>query len=219
MIRILLVDDQPLFVESLKMSLQGYVDDLIVVGIAKTGQASITMALELQPEVILMDVHLPDMNGVLATKRILEQNPTIKIIMLSTYDEDEFVREALRVGACGYLLKDISPTELIAAIRAMHTGLVQISPKIAAKLINTMYNGTSPKIPEVSDQFEWFDTLTDREKEMFGLIATGFDNQQIADKLNLAEQTVRNNISMIYSKLEVKDRFEIIRLANKIPYH
>lgn len=201
------------------MSLQGYVDDLIVVGIAKTGQASITMALELQPEVILMDVHLPDMNGVLATKRILEQNPTIKIIMLSTYDEDEFVREALRVGACGYLLKDISPTELIAAIRAIHTGLVQISPKVAAKLINTMYNGTSPKIPEVADQFEWFDTLTDREKEMFGLIATGFDNQQIADKLNLAEQTVRNNISMIYSKLEVKDRFEIIRLANKIPYH
>lgn len=201
------------------MSLQGYVDDLIVVGIAKTGQASITMALELQPEVILMDVHLPDMNGVLATKRILEQNPTIKIIMLSTYDEDEFVREALRVGACGYLLKDISPTELIAAIRAIHTGLVQISPKVAAKLINTMYNGTSPKIPEVTDQFEWFDTLTDREKEMFGLIATGFDNQQIADKLNLAEQTVRNNISMIYSKLEVKDRFEIIRLANKIPYH
>lgn len=82
-----------------------------------------------------------------------------------------------------------------------------------------MYDGTSPKIPEVSDQFEWFDTLTDREKEVFGLIATGFDNQQIADRLNLAEQTVRNNISMIYSKLEVKDRFEIIRLANKIAYH
>ncbi len=219
MIRILLVDDQPLFVESLKISLQGYVDDLIVVGIAKTGQASIEMAQKLQPEVILMDVHLPDMNGVVATKRILEQNPTIKIIMLSTYDENEFVREALRVGACGYLLKDISPTELIAAIRAMHSGLVQISPKIAEKLINTMYDGTSPKIPEVSDRFEWFNTLTDREKEVFRLIATGFDNQQIADKLNLAEQTVRNNISMIYSKLEVKDRFEIIRLANKISYH
>lgn len=219
MIRILLVDDQSLFVESLKMSLQGYADDLDVVGIAKTGQASIVMAEELKPEVILMDVHLPDMNGVLATKIILEKSPKIKVIMLSTYDEDEFVKDALRVGACGYLLKDISPTELIAAIRAMQSGLVQISPKIASKLINAMYDGTSPKIPEVSDQFKWFDTLTDREKEIFGLIATGFDNQQIADKLNLAEQTVRNNISMIYSKLEVKDRFEIIRLANKIPYH
>jgi len=192
MIRILLVDDQPLFVESLKMSLQGYVDDLIVVGIAKTGHASIEMASELQPEVILMDVHLPDMNGVAATKIILEQNPAIRVIMLSTYDEDEFIREALRIGACGYLLKDISPTELIAAIRAMHSGLVQISPKIAAKLINTMYDGTSPKIPEVSDQFEWFDTLTDREKEVFGLIATGFDNRATERKQIMNELAQKN---------------------------
>ncbi|MDD3903106.1 MAG: response regulator transcription factor [Sphaerochaeta sp.] len=219
MIRLLLVDDQPLFVESLKMSLEGYVDDFSVVGIAKTGISAIAMADEYTPDVILMDVHLPDINGVTAAKRILEKNLNIKIIMLSTYDEDEYVREALRIGSSGYLLKDISPTELIAAIRALQSGLVQISPKIASKLINAMYDGTSPKIPEVSNRFEWFDTLTDREKEIFGLIATGYDNQQIADKLNLAEQTVRNNISTIYSKLEVKDRFEIIRLANQIHYH
>ncbi len=219
MIRILLVDDQPLFVQSLKMSLESYVDDFEIIGIAKNGMSAIAMALQQVPDVILMDVHLPDINGVVATKRILEQNRTIKVVMLSTYDEDEYVREALRIGASGYLLKDISPTELIAAIRALQSGLVQISPKIATKLINTMYNGTSPKIPEVSSRFEWFDTLTDREKEIFGLIATGYDNQQIADHLQLAEQTVRNNISTIYSKLEVKDRFEIIRLANKIQYH
>ena len=219
MTRLLLVDDQPLFVESLKMSLEGYVDDFSVVGIAKTGISAIAMAEEYKPDVILMDVHLPDINGVTAAKRILEKNPESKIIMLSTYDEDEYVREALRIGSSGYLLKDISPTELIAAIRALQSGLVQISPKIASKLINAMYDGTSPKIPEVSNRFEWFDTLTDREKEIFGLIATGYDNQQIAGKLNLAEQTVRNNISTIYSKLEVKDRFEIIRLANQIHYH
>lgn len=219
MIRILLVDDQPLFVQSLRMSLENYTDDFQVVGIAKTGTSAIQMALESEIDVILMDVHLPDINGVVATSRILEKKPSVRVVMLSTYDEDEYVREALRIGASGYLLKDISPTELIAAIRALHSGLVQISPKIAAKLINTMYNGTSPKIPEVSSRFEWFDTLTSREKEIFGLIATGFDNQQIADHLQLAEQTVRNNISTIYSKLEVKDRFEIIRLANKIQYH
>ncbi|NBK25673.1 MAG: response regulator transcription factor [Spirochaetia bacterium] len=219
MIRILLVDDQPLFVESLKMSLESYVDDFTIIGIAKNGTDAVTMALTEKPDVVLMDVHLPDINGVEATKRILEQDKTIKVIMLSTYDEDEYVRESLRVGSCGYLLKDISPTELIAAIRALQSGLVQISPKIASKLINTMYNGTSPKIPEVTNRFEWFETLTDREKEIFGLIATGFDNHQIADKLQLAEQTVRNNISTIYSKLEVKDRFEIIRLANTIHYH
>lgn len=219
MIRILLVDDQPLFVESLKMSLESYVDDFCVVGIAKNGMGAIELALDKLPDVILMDVHLPDINGVIATKRILEQQTLSKVIMLSTYDEDEYVREALRIGASGYLLKDISPTELIAAIRALQSGLVQISPRIASKLINTMYDGTSPKIPEVSSRFEWFDTLTDREKEIFGLIATGFDNQQIAQRLQLAEQTVRNNISTIYSKLEVKDRFEIIRLANQIQYH
>jgi len=219
MIRILLVDDQPLFVESLRMSLENYTDDFQVVGIAKNGTSAVAMACDLVPDVILMDVHLPDISGVVATRRILEKQRSIKIVMLSTYDEDEYVREALRIGSSGYLLKDISPTELIAAIRALHSGLVQISPKIAAKLINAMYDGTSAKIPEVSSRFEWFDTLTDREKEIFGLIATGFDNQQIAERLQLAEQTVRNNISTIYSKLEVKDRFEIIRLANTIQYH
>ncbi|MGE4584451.1 MAG: response regulator [Sphaerochaeta sp.] len=219
MIRILLVDDQPLFVESLRMSLENYTDDFQVVGIAKNGGSAVQMALQLDPDVILMDVHLPDINGVEATRRILERNRRIKVVMLSTYDEDEYVKEALRIGSSGYLLKDISPTELIAAIRALLSGLVQISPKIATKLINAMYDGTSPKIPEVSSRFEWFDTLTDREKEIFGLIATGYDNQQIADHLQLAEQTVRNNISTIYSKLEVKDRFEIIRLANQIHYH
>lgn len=219
MIRILLVDDQPLFVESLRMSLENYTDDFQVVGIAKNGGSAVQMALQLDPDVILMDVHLPDINGVEATRRILERNRRIKVVMLSAYDEDEYVKEALRIGSSGYLLKDISPTELIAAIRALLSGLVQISPKIATKLINAMYDGTSPKIPEVSSRFEWFDTLTDREKEIFGLIATGYDNQQIADHLQLAEQTVRNNISTIYSKLEVKDRFEIIRLANQIHYH
>lgn len=219
MIRLLLVDDQPLFVESLKMSIEGYADDLTVIGIAKDGATAVGMAAELKPDVILMDVHLPDFSGVQATEQILSQDPTIRIVMLSTYDEDEYVKDALRLGASGYLLKDISPTELIAAIRALHTGLVQISPKIAAKLINAMYDGTSERIPEVSASFEWFDTLTAREKEIFGLIVTGLDNNQIADRLQLAEQTVRNNISTIYSKLEVKDRFEIIQLANKIRYH
>ena len=219
MIQILLVDDQSLFVESLKASLQTYVDDIEVVGIAKNGIEAVRMAAELAPEIILMDVHMPEMNGVEATIRIREANDKIKIIMLSTYDEDEYVRDALRHGAVGYLLKDISPTELIAAIRALQSGIVQISPQIASKLIKQMYDETSPKYEESRKRFEWFETLTGREKEIFGLIATGYDNKQIAEKLVLAEQTVRNNISSIYSKLEVKDRFEIIQLANKIQYH
>jgi DNA-binding NarL/FixJ family response regulator len=219
MIQILLVDDQSLFVESLKASLQSYVDDITVVGIAKNGVEAVRMAAELAPEIILMDVHMPEMNGVEATIKIREANDKIKIIMLSTYDEDDYVRDALRHGAVGYLLKDISPTELIAAIRALQSGIVQISPQIASKLIKQMYDETSPKHEESRKRFEWFETLTGREKEIFGLIATGYDNKQIAEKLALAEQTVRNNISNIYSKLEVQDRFEIIQLANKLQYH
>lgn len=219
MIKILLADDQPLFVESLRISLESYVDDLSVVGIAKDGMQAIALSDETKPDVILMDVHMPRLNGVEAARQILQRSDQIKIIMLSTYDEDEYVREALRFGACGYLLKDISPTELIAAIRAIKAGLVQISPKIVSKLINGMYDGTNPRYQEVIHRFEWFDTLTDREKEIFGMIATGYDNHQIGEKLCLAEQTVRNHISSIYAKLEVKDRFEIIRLANQIRYH
>jgi DNA-binding NarL/FixJ family response regulator len=219
MIKILLVDDQSLFVESLKISLQSYVDDITVVGIAKNGAEAVRMASELAPEIILMDVHMPEMNGVEATIKIRESNDKIKIIMLSTYDEDEYVRDALRHGAVGYLLKDISPTELIAAIRALQSGIMQISPQIASKLIKQVYDETSPKYEESRKRFEWFETLTGREKEIFRLISTGYDNKQISEKLSLAEQTVRNNISSIYSKLEVKDRFEIIQLANKIQYH
>jgi len=219
MIRILLADDQPLFVESLRMSLESYGDDISIVGIAKNGSEAVTLAGELIPEIILMDVHMPIMNGVEATGLIKKKNPAIKIIMLSTYDEDEYVREALRHGAIGYLLKDISPTELIAAIRALQSGIVQMSPQIASKLIKQMYDETSPKYEESRQRFEWFETLTAREKEIFGLIATGYDNRRIAERLGLAEQTVRNNISTIYSKLDVKDRFEIIQLANKIQYH
>ena len=219
MIRILLADDQPLFVESLRMSLESYGDDISIVGIAKNGSEAVTLAGELSPEIILMDVHMPVMNGVEATGLIKKKNPSIKIIMLSTYDEDEYVREALRHGAIGYLLKDISPTELIAAIRALQSGIVQMSPQIASKLIKQMYDETSPKYEESRQRFEWFETLTAREKEIFGLIATGYDNRRIAERLGLAEQTVRNNISTIYSKLDVKDRFEIIQLANKIQYH
>jgi len=219
MIRILLVDDQPLFVESLRISILSYADDMEIVGIANDGNMAISMARNLKPDVILMDVYMPNTNGVSATKKIMESQGKLKIIMLSTYDEDEFVHEALHFGAAGYLLKDISPTELIASIRALMSGVVQISPKIAANLINEMYNGTTLISSENKEQFIWFKTLTDREKEVFGLIATGYANQQIEEHLGLAEQTVRNHISKIYSKLEVKNRFEIIQLATKIHYH
>jgi len=226
-LKILLVDDQSLFAESLRTFLNNYAEDMSVVGIARNGREAVDMAESLKPDVILMDIRMPEMDGVEAVRQISPRFPDIKIIMLSTYKEDALVRSALLAGACGYLLKDISPTELIAAIRALKSGVVQISPDVAQSLVHAQYNvdegkpSSEPFAPisktvTEDNPFKWLGQLTNREREIFTLIATGYDNDQIAEKLHLAEQTVRNQVSTIYSKLGVKDRFEIIRLANRI---
>ena len=128
------------------------------------------------------------------------------------------MRKALKLGAAGYLLKDISPTELIASIRALKGGAVQISPQIVAKLMKSVIAEEPSPAREIAERLEWFESLTPREREVFTLIATGYDNAQIAEELHMAEHTVRNHVSMIYSKLGVQDRFQIIQLANKIRY-
>jgi len=137
MIRVLIADDQSLFLESLSTFLRNYAEDIDVVGTAKNGAEALARAEELEPDIVLMEVHMPVLDGVEATRRIMEARPGIKIIILSTYDEDEYVRKALGFGASGYLLKDISPTELIASIRALDSGAVQISPQIVAKLMQS----------------------------------------------------------------------------------
>lgn len=218
-IKVLLVDDQALFAMSLKTFLENYAEDIEIVGIATNGREALSLAQETRPDVVLMDIYMPVMNGVEATKEFKARMPQTKIIVLSTYDEDEYVQDALANGASGYLLKDISPTELIAAIRALRGGVMQISPQIVAKLFQRVYQGAMPKAAEIDKKFEWFETLTLREKEIFGLIAVGLDNDGIARKLSIAEQTVRNHVSSIYSKLGVHDRFEIIQRANQLKYH
>ncbi len=216
-VKILLVDDQSLFAQSLQTFLNNYAPDMTVLGIASNGQEACDFVAGNTPDVILMDVRMPVMDGVEAVKHIKSSFPLVKIIMLSTYDEDEFVRNAILAGASGYLLKDISPTELIISIRALNSGSIQISPSLAQKLIQNTYVEDKPvSNTEPSDSLEWLKTLTKREREIFALIATGHDNDEIADALGLAVQTVRNQVSTIYSKLDVKDRFEIIKLANKI---
>jgi DNA-binding NarL/FixJ family response regulator len=215
-LKILLADDQALFAESLRTFLNNYADDMTVTGIAKNGKEAVAMAAGSRPAVILMDIRMPEMDGVEAVRRIKGDYPEIKIIMLSTYHEDAMVRSAILAGASGYLLKDISPAELIAAIRALNTGVMQISPEIARALVEQRYGGRDGEKTGNGEQaFEWLKDLTKREREIFTLIATGYDNDRIAEELGLAIQTVRNQVSTIYSKLGVKDRFEIIRLANR----
>jgi len=218
-IRLLIVDDQVLFLESLSTFLRNYAADIEVVGLARNGSEALEKAAVLHPDIVLMDVHMPVMDGVEATGRLLASQPGIRILILSTYDEDEYVRSALKLGAAGYLLKDISPTELIASIRALKAGAVQISPQVVAKLMRSVLSEEPSPVRDIAGRLEWFESLTRREREVFTLIARGYDNAQIAEELHMAEHTVRNHVSMIYSKLGVQDRFQIIQLANKIRYH
>lgn len=211
--KILLVEDQFCFAVGLKTFLTNYAQDLEVIGIADNGQKGVEMTKELEPDIILMDVRMPVMDGISAVKIIKKDFPNIKIVMLSTYDEDEFVREAILSGASGYLLKDTSPTELIISIRALNTGITLISPDIAKDLVRQKYIEQSPYDKR---QTEWLSVLTRREREIFALLATGHDNEQIAETLHISLRTVRNQVSIIYAKLEVKDRFEIIQLANRL---
>lgn len=226
----MLVDDQSLFTESLCTFLNNYAEDMTVVSKASNGLEAVKFCEIERPDIILMDINMPQMNGIEAVKIIKSKHPEIRIIMLSTYDEDAYVREALLSGASGYLLKDLSPTELIMSIRALKSGVLQISPSIVQKMIQAQFVGVAPDNEKTEDvkeespedlnaaaekKFEWLKTLTKRERQIFALIATGHDNDEIAEELDLALQTVRNQVSTIYSKLGVKDRFEIIKLANK----
>ena len=221
-LRILLADDQIIFAETISTLLNNYSEDMTVVGIAENGEKAIAMTRTHKPDIILMDVRMPVMDGVEAVQQIKKEFPQIKILMLSTYHEEDLVRSSLLVGASGYLLKDISPTELIIALRALNSGVIQISPEIVKTLVQKKYNPNDVIFSENNEgeiiddsSLEWIHTLTKRERELFIYMATGYDNDEIAKKLNLSLQTVMNMVSTVYSKLGVKDRFEIIRMANK----
>ncbi len=214
-IKLLLVDDQTLFVESLKTVLRTRAKDMIVVGVANDGPAALAMITAEQPDVVLMDVRMPGMNGVEATRRIKERYPAIRVLMLTTFDDDDYVIEALKLGAVGYLLKDMPPAELITAIRAIHEGGVLISPKVAAKIVDKLvFKPGKEHSPDPENSLSG--NLSNREKEVLRLLAQGLDNKEIAARLFIAEQTVKNHVSEIYSKLGVHDRVQASRKANEI---
>lgn len=197
----LLVDDQTLFVESLRTVLETRAKDLNVVGVAGDGEEALALTAELRPDVVLMDVRMPKMNGVEATRLIKMEYPATRILMLTTFDDDEYVIEALQYGAVGYLLKDMPPQELITAVRAVYEGGVLISPRVAAKIVGKLVQTTgSPSATpgEESSEPEWLKDLSSREREILKLIAKGFDNEEIANRLHIAKQTVKNYVSMIY---------------------
>jgi len=215
-IKVLIADDQLLFAEGLKTILESRASDIEVVGIARNGREVVEIVSIDQPDMILMDVRMPEMDGVEATKEIHSRFPELKIVMLTTFDDDEYVKFSLANGAIGYLLKNRPPAELIASIRAaIRGGILQIDPAVSKSLIR---DGNIEQLDN-DEFFRYLNTLTKREKEVLRLLVQACDNQQIAGKLNLAEQTVRNYISIIYAKLGIENRIEIMKYMDKISFY
>ncbi|MBN2551495.1 MAG: response regulator transcription factor [Spirochaetales bacterium] len=210
-IRLLLVDDQLLFLESLQTVIKTTAEDLEVVGIAANGQTAIDLALETKPDIILMDVRMPDISGVECTRIIKEHLPAVHIMMLTTFDDDEYVLQALSLGAVGYILKDVHTGYLINAIRSVHKGGVLIAPKVARKLVAKLNPAGEGQAASARQTI--LETLSSREQEVLQQIAKGYSNKEIAQNLFIAEQTVKNYVSVIYSKLGVHDRTQALRLA------
>ncbi|QYX29947.1 response regulator [Sphaerospermopsis torques-reginae] len=210
MITVLLVDDQGLIRQGLKALLE-LEPDLEIVGEAENGEIAINLVEKLQPNVVLMDIRMPIMDGVAATKEIQKRFPTTKVLVLTTFDDDQYVKAALQNGAMGYLLKDTPSEELAVAIRAVDKGYSQLGPGIVKKLLTqfpSTETNTTPSIPTSLTE------LTPREKEVLRLIATGASNREIAQKLFISEGTVKNHVTNILSRLNLRDRTQAAILAN-----
>lgn len=210
MIKILLVDDQSLIRRGLKALLKTETI-LEIVGEAENGKEAIERIKELQPNVVLMDIRMPIMDGVAATKIICQQFPATKVLVLTTFDDDEYVSQALKNGAAGYLLKDTPPEELVQAIQAVEKGYTQLAPGLAQKLLQ------KPTVLSSNLPPGW-EELTAREKEILSLIAKGASNKEIAEALYIAEKTVKNHITSILSRLNVRDRTQAAILVNSATF-
>jgi DNA-binding NarL/FixJ family response regulator len=211
-LRLLLVDDQKLMREGLRILLE-LEPDLKVVGEAENGEAALEAYAIHQPDVVLMDVRMPGMDGVEATWRLRERWPQARIIILTTFDDDEYVFEGLRAGALGYLLKDVSGAELAQAIRTVAAGGALIEPSVAQKVLAEFARLVPPARPPHEGLPE---ALSEREREVLRLLTRGLSNREIGTRLSLAEGTVKNYVTQILQKLGVRDRTQAAVRAREL---
>lgn len=207
-LRILIADDHPLFRDGMSMLLNT-MPDMLVVGEATTGDEVVDLATSLQPDVILMDIKMPGLNGIEATRRIVGDQPHIRILIVTMFEDDASVFTAMRAGARGYVLKDVEKDDMLRAIRAVGRGEAIFSSGIAARLVD-FFTTARPAVPR-----EAFPMLTGREREMLHLMAQGASNAEIARLLSLSSKTVANYVSNILGKLQALDRDEAIRRARE----
>ena len=208
-IRVLLVDDQPLLRTGFRLILQGE-PDLEVVGEAGDGEVALTQVQALRPDVVLMDIRMPRMDGVEATRRLNELPDPPKVLVLTTYDLDEHVVESLRAGASGFLLKDVPADELVQAVRVVHAGAAVVAPTVTRRLLDRF----AKQLPSASDAPPpSLPALTEREHEVLLLVARGLSNAEIAAELVLSETTVKTHVSNLLMKLHLRDRVQAVVLA------
>ena len=220
-VRVLVVDDQQLMRDGIS-SLLNIQEGIEVIGTAGDGQEAIEKALTLEPDVILMDVRMPVMNGIVATEQIRQQLPNTQVLMLTTFDDEEDIVKALLAGASGYLLKDIPAPDLAHAVKLADRGIYQLEPSIAGKLVGVLGSTTQASTPSsgaaaptpTNDMIADYD-LTERELEVLRLIATGATNREIAEELVISEGTVKNHVSNILSRLGLRDRTQAAIFARE----
>ncbi|MEO8287416.1 MAG: response regulator transcription factor [Chloroflexota bacterium] len=216
-IRVLVADDQRLMRDGIA-SLLGIQEGIEVVGTASNGQEALEQALALRPDVLLMDIRMPVMDGVEATRHVRQQLPASQVLMLTTFNDEEYIVDALRAGACGYLLKDIPAHDLASAIQAAHKGIFQLDPTVASKMLASMSGTDNPTTPARETEREQAPTaagLSAREVEVLRLIAQGATNREIAEHLVISEGTVKNHISNILGRLGLRDRTQAAIFARE----
>jgi DNA-binding NarL/FixJ family response regulator len=212
-IRVLLADDQALFREGLDTLLSIH-KDIQVIGQASNGQEAIDLALKLRPDVILMDMQMPLLNGISATRRLKQSLPGCRVIVLTTFDDKETIFDALRAGAVGYLLKDVGSAQLAESIRRTARGDSILDPSVAAKVVAEFSRVSSLVTATGSDVLP--EPLSEREVELLRLIASGCNNKEIAESLFITEGTVKNHITHILGKLSVRDRTQAALKAKEL---
>jgi len=205
-IRILLADDHTLLRNGIRALLKDQ-PDMVVVGEAEDGREAVQMVDKLSPNVVLMDISMPSLNGLEATRQIKREHPEVNVLVLTMYDQEEYFRQVLEVGASGYIIKRAAVSELVAAIRAVHKGEAVLSPSITRLLLEDYMR------KEVSHSISETDTLTPREREVLQLIAEGKTSREIAEILNLSIKTVQSHRTSLMQKLDLHDRGDLIKYA------
>jgi len=208
MIRVLIADDQELVRAGFRMILE-LQEDIEVIGEAGDGAEAVTVARELDPDVVLMDVRMPETDGIEATRLLLAAGSRARVLMLTTFDADEYVYDAMKAGASGFLLKNAPPAQLVAAVRATAAGEAQLAPAIVQRMVEEFGRRPAPGRTRPSA----LDELTERELDVLRLIARGFSNAEIAAALFLSDATVRTHVSRILTKLDLRDRTQAVVLA------